>query len=189
MVSDLKNWNQKIEELHGVGDKLGLGIEEGIIEVVAALNLNEVKTTQSCEGHLDRALAYPWVQIGSEKSENIDQKREQAYLLRKKLQETGVDSKEDLKQIHKLEDEVDVLVGEALKRPIGLLVDFYKEKGGGEDNERLVVVDFADGGRLQSQGASLQITRLSEDKKSKLEIYQSEMKRFGEYLKGLYLSR
>src|SRR5687767_10818868 len=120
MINDLKSWNQKIEELKGVGDKLGMGIDGGILEMVAALNLNGIKTTQSCEGHLDRALAYPWVQIGSENNEDIDQKRDQAYLLRKKLQESGRDSREELNEIHRLEDEVDVLVGEALTKPIEL---------------------------------------------------------------------
>jgi hypothetical protein len=56
-------------------------------------------------------------------------------------------------------------------------------------DERLIVADFADGGRLQSQGASLQVIRTGEEKENKLKLYQSEIKKFGEYLKDLYLRR
>jgi hypothetical protein len=174
-------WEKKLVELRGVGDKLGMGIDETILEVIAALNLNGVKTVGSCEGHLNRALAYPWVQIGSEKSEEINKKRERAYLLRKRIKEDG----EDFSEIHKLENAADILVGESLRRVIELLIEFYEENNITEGDERLIVVEFPDGGRLQPQGAPLQIIRIAEERKNKLEQYQKEILKFGKYLKDL----
>lgn len=36
-------------------------IDAGIVKVVAALNLLGFCTSQSCEGHLDEGLPYPWI--------------------------------------------------------------------------------------------------------------------------------
>lgn len=44
-------------------DGLGLGIDPGIKHVVAALMARDFITNASCEGHIDRALPYPWVQL------------------------------------------------------------------------------------------------------------------------------
>jgi uncharacterized membrane protein len=48
---------------HGV-DRFELGIEEGIMETVIALNLLGLNTSQSCEGHVDEeGIPAPWVEI------------------------------------------------------------------------------------------------------------------------------
>lgn len=52
---------KRIDEL---ADKLGMPVDEGIKSTVAALWLWDFPTTGSCEGHLDRGLAFPWVDIG-----------------------------------------------------------------------------------------------------------------------------
>ncbi len=52
-----------------VTDKLGMPIDKGIVETVAALNVNGFPTIQSCAGHLAKrfgVLQYdsPWVHVG-----------------------------------------------------------------------------------------------------------------------------
>lgn len=44
-------------------DNFGLGVDPGIFDAVVALNLTGITTYQSCEGHLDHGLAYPWVTV------------------------------------------------------------------------------------------------------------------------------
>lgn len=49
-------------------DGQGRGIDLGIMGVVLYLNVHGIKTTMSCEGHLDHGEPFPWVwiDIGSE---------------------------------------------------------------------------------------------------------------------------
>lgn len=51
------------EHFKYVGDGLGLGIDDGIMDTVIALTANGVPTVASCEGHADRGLPFPWVDI------------------------------------------------------------------------------------------------------------------------------
>ncbi len=44
-------------------DNLGCEVDEGIFETVVYLNLLDAPTLQSCEGHLDHGVPYPWVTI------------------------------------------------------------------------------------------------------------------------------
>lgn len=44
-------------------DLLGLGIDAGVERPVAALRMFSIRTSQSCEGHADRALPFPWVDV------------------------------------------------------------------------------------------------------------------------------
>jgi hypothetical protein len=115
-----------------------MGIDKKIIEVVAILNLIDIKTTQSCEGHLDRALPYPWVQIGSIHGEQLNEKRQKMFEIRKVLDEKVQRnlSEKDFAEIRDLESEISDLIGTALSKPIELLTSFYKTKGGGEGNNR-----------------------------------------------------
>lgn len=60
-------WNEAAEQFSKVTDKLGKPIDQGIFELVVCLNLLEIPTRQSCEGHLGWGLPYPWVDIEPEK--------------------------------------------------------------------------------------------------------------------------
>lgn len=44
-------------------DLLGLGIDAGVERPVAALRMFSIRTSQSCEGHADRALPFPWIDV------------------------------------------------------------------------------------------------------------------------------
>ncbi len=53
------------DELSEVKDGLGEPIDPGITETLVGLKANGINTTQSCEGHDDRAEALPWVDVGA----------------------------------------------------------------------------------------------------------------------------
>ncbi len=56
-------WGKAREEIDKMGDRLGFGIDEGIKETVVAFKVNGLPTSSSCEGHVDRGLPIPWVEI------------------------------------------------------------------------------------------------------------------------------
>jgi hypothetical protein len=58
-------WLAKQVELGGVADGLGLGLDEPIVDTVAALQVNGLPTRQSCGGHIDWGCGAPWVDIQS----------------------------------------------------------------------------------------------------------------------------
>jgi len=65
IISKQRLWNETLQSLDLITDRLGKPIELGIRETCAALMINGLPTTQSCEGHLDdHGLPYPWVDIG-----------------------------------------------------------------------------------------------------------------------------
>jgi hypothetical protein len=54
-------WQKALDRIRGINRSFKL--DARIERVVLALNASGVRTTQSCEGHLDHRLAYPWVRI------------------------------------------------------------------------------------------------------------------------------
>jgi hypothetical protein len=59
-------WQEMLSEVDRMTDRLGLGVDPGIRETVAALNLLGYRTWQSCEGHVNErghGLPSPWVEL------------------------------------------------------------------------------------------------------------------------------
>lgn len=54
-------WQKTFDRIRGINRSFRL--DPRIETIVLALNDCGVRTTQSCEGHLERALPYPWVRI------------------------------------------------------------------------------------------------------------------------------
>lgn len=59
-------WEETAERFRKTTDKLGKSIDEGIFETVVALNVLGITTRQSCQGHLEWGLPYPWIDIHPE---------------------------------------------------------------------------------------------------------------------------
>src|SRR5580704_5515502 len=57
-------WDAMAAKVAKRGDATGMGIDRGISNTVIALNLLGVPTSSSCEGHIERGLPAPWVEIG-----------------------------------------------------------------------------------------------------------------------------
>lgn len=54
---------EAIEQTRQLSDALGRGMDPQIILPVAAVQRLGIPTHQSCQGHPDRALPYPWIQL------------------------------------------------------------------------------------------------------------------------------
>lgn len=57
---------EALQWVRAQNDKLGLGIDAGVEHPVAAMRVLGVRTTQSCEGHEDHGLPYPWIDVEPE---------------------------------------------------------------------------------------------------------------------------
>ncbi|MDP3769564.1 MAG: hypothetical protein U1A23_00585 [Candidatus Sungbacteria bacterium] len=60
-----KAWDVMAERVARTVDGVGKRIDENIKEAVIALNMLNINTSASCEGHLDRGNAGPWIDIKS----------------------------------------------------------------------------------------------------------------------------
>lgn len=152
-------WYAALKEVATLTDKLGLGIDSRIIDIVAALRMHGFSTNQSCEGHLG-GRAYPWVQIYSPppKGWRRDEKKKREW--------TAMNLKERA----------------CLQR---LLAEFYNARRAPYD----IVLSFSPigiygGFRLQNIGSPLVKTLSSEEQVEKLHSYQDEMAAFTEFLKA-----
>jgi len=61
-----ERFNRIDEKSKTITDELGMTIDKGIRELVVLLNYNNIGTTQSCWGHKNWGLPYPWVDIHKE---------------------------------------------------------------------------------------------------------------------------
>lgn len=59
-------WGQKQQEVDEIADLNGKGIDKDIKESVVAFNMQGLPTSNSCEGHVDRGLPYPFVAVEAE---------------------------------------------------------------------------------------------------------------------------
>ncbi|HWS85052.1 MAG TPA: hypothetical protein VN207_12430 [Ktedonobacteraceae bacterium] len=64
-------WQQTFEQVALTTDALGKRIDIGIMGLVLALNAYGIKTTASCEGHLDHGNPYPWVWVEKSSGEAL----------------------------------------------------------------------------------------------------------------------
>ncbi len=58
-----KIWDKKKKDLEKAKDYFGEKIDENIKSAVTAFNLNDLPTSQSCEGHLEKGLPFPWLDV------------------------------------------------------------------------------------------------------------------------------
>jgi hypothetical protein len=58
-----QTWKKLRRSLYQVTDRLRKSIDKGIVETVVALMAHGFRTSASCEGHVSRSCAYPWVHI------------------------------------------------------------------------------------------------------------------------------
>lgn len=61
-----QEWEQVFDVVSRTVDGMGRPIDRRIIRAVLGLNAHGIRTTMSCEGHLDHGLAYPWVWVQAE---------------------------------------------------------------------------------------------------------------------------
>jgi len=71
-ISKDQVWEETFDRVARFADATGRRLDPGIIGLVLALNAHGITTTASCEGHLDRALPFPWVRFQGSLSALLD---------------------------------------------------------------------------------------------------------------------
>ena len=182
-------WDKMYARMSKMTDKLGRGIDAGIMDTVVVLNLLELPTTGSCEGHLDRASGAPWVHVGT--NEGDDEMKAYFHFMQegKEAHEKGQPSKHLFEQAHAKRRVVRQKQLIFRQKLVDYLDIFYTSRYVPYDI-RLVIQDLGDGtSRLENQGANLQEIATAEIKQQKLREYQAEMQAFTTFLKEQFFKQ
>jgi len=214
-TSEDQDKNLKLEEIRqeveNIGDRIGRPIDEGIRETVAMFKANELPTSDSCEGHVERGLPVPYVEVSApnEPQERFVGQNEVFEKVAKKYNITPEEAKtskideayweamkecsqnEETEEYKKWNEENEKL----LAKGQGLLEEFYKERQV-EPNVKLQIEEGVGTYRIHNGGEDYQPIieeeqEYSDEEKKvrseKLEKYRSEMKEFTEFLREKYL--
>jgi len=188
-----KQWSAMASKFQGTADKLGMNIDEKIIDRFVALNLLGISTTQSCEGHLYHSLAGPWVILGVPNTSEVDEISKlsnQAYQEAEEIKGANpttfindprygksMDNYRDLYQKTLIPTNDNIL------KIIPLLDDFYHNRNTPVIS-RLILSDIdSNVPRLHNQGLYLQEMSSPEAKAQNLQNFQTEFISFTEFLK------
>lgn len=199
-------WDQETYKVNQITDALDLPIDAAIKEVIVALNVVGFRTNGSCEGHFDRGDHYPYIDIDIETPEIMELRDNHARLVEKSYKE-----QEMLEKLHPqthLRDLIDLPEAQALRdiyssihlnsakqkkaeqtelHPLSAFLDqFYADYHPPYD--RILVIEkpiF----RIRNVGADRQAMRSEEEIKDKLEEYQAEMQKFGQFLKKAFFAK
>lgn len=158
---ELERTRKKVENIQ---DKLGKPVEEKIKETVVMLTAFDMRTTQSCEGHLEKErIQAPWVMILPE--EPPVKKWHENKELREKVRKQGLAMR---------------------KKLINLLTNFYREKKATSDIRLGVSERVGYGFKVQSEGVQALEGLNKKDQKKRVREYRKEMKEFTKFLKENY---
>jgi len=171
-----QKWQEKLKGVEQLADKLGLGVDGGIKETVAAFHVFEINTTSSHEGKIDRNPV-PYIDVESADVEELD----------RKLDEVETNNQTDASEEQSIRDKIFKRNLEERKKVITLLEEFYTERKVPYE-VRLNIHPMARGwSRIQSQGADFQEVEQDQEKvKERLQQFQGEMRAFTEFLKNKY---
>lgn len=181
------------EKFQKTADGLGKGIDVGIFDTVVALNALGFRTTQSCEGHTNRGIAAPWIDISFAGSDEAQEKVSRAISIRQKAMAnnpyrdlTHAD-KEAFREAQALEEEAEEPLFAEIRRLLELLSSFYLYRAT-PFTHRLIVRRF--GGlrcRLESQVAVLQESGPTRNVEL-LPVLQHEMQDLGQFAREKFLA-
>ncbi len=182
----MKEWAELEEKFRHVTDKLGKHIDEGIFETVIALNALGLPTQMSCEGHSDRALPYPWIDIHMIDVENLPASTETPEIqeLRTKLQQLQIEQSKN-PEVQQRSREAGKARIASQYRIYQLLESFYKNRVVSYDRMITIKMNL----RIQSQGGNFAEFLSPDERLQKLREYQEEMRYFTAFLKKLYFSK
>ncbi len=208
-----KKWEERRKEIEQITDPTGRGIDEGVKETVTAFNVNEIPTTQSCEGHEEVEgghRPWPWVEVGAP-DEPEERFVGETEAFTKTAQEKGVPL-DELKKGHP-EEIYWELRKKISQNPLtleyqtweeknkrlhdkitALLTEFYAERK--VDAGMQLRAEATDGGSFEISSETQIVNRFlnneltSEEKKGLLEMLpkrQKEMQDFSGFLKKRYV--
>lgn len=207
VLSNEQKWEKLAEEVDTWADGIGCPLDEGIKEVVIGLNILDITTCQSCEGHLDWGSPFPWVIFDKKTPEwqaiasEIKQTRKEYRRAVKQFKESHphisrAEQREhaDYEKVKQHSQRLSNLIHQLIeleltqKAPlIALLNEFYVDRKQSYDSI-LVFMDGVDFFQLRSHGADFTPLRTAEEKEQKLAEYRKEMAAFAAFLKARYLN-
>ncbi|GHO93928.1 hypothetical protein KSF_039760 [Reticulibacter mediterranei] len=160
-------------------------VDPGIKETVIALNILDIPTVMSCEGHLHGPFA-PWIKIAAP---DFYEKRKRIKQVQNWLEQQP-ETDETRRVVEYMEQQKSVTIREHLtirRRLYDYLAHFYQERC--VPYERRLVLSGGDGiTSLGSQGDVLMEILPLEERRERLLAYQDEMRAFTAFLKQLYFS-
>ncbi len=186
MVNQKQIWDRYLKKFTGTGDKLGKGMDPGILETVVALNVLGINTRQSCEGHLKWGVCAPWVDMEAKNTHRLEDEVKKSWEeadLAMKAGKASVLTDKLWTRHHQLRVKLKAKNMMLSKKLWLYLEEFYSNRQV-EYGVRLTISFFGDGiGRLQSAGAEFQETLTLKQRQINLVKYRSEMKDFTVFLK------
>jgi len=218
--TERKEKEEKLEkirqDIEGWGDLNGMGIDEGIKETVIMCNALELPTSQSCEGHEERGLPAPWVDIEAENEpeprfeneketyEKIAKENNTTVEKIKKDYEPGglywkaqteIATNNDETEEHKKWQKENIKLHKRVK---GYLKEFYKDRSVKSD-EKIKVDDHPSLGFRMHNGGENFDPVIEDDKKptkeqiqknkKNLKRYRAEMNEFSKFLENKYFEK
>lgn len=192
---------QKIAELSETSDLLGLGIEPGIKETLAYLNLLGVNTSSSCEGHnTEERISLPYIQGHAESKPDFRYTGEEV-VVKGILSKYGLNQKNEIFGNPEAEDEYYALIenldespeymewyskNQPLEKEVeGLISEF----NAGDSDFKLHMVPHYPGYRVEVDfGHERNRDVPKEEAKKLVEKAQKTFKEFEEFLKNKYLA-
>lgn len=203
-------WEQKLREVEGFVDASGRGMDEGIKETVAALNLLGLETSASCEGDVDEGIPVPWVRVEApnEPTERFSGENE-AFVLVARKYGVPVESVKRGEVMDYYWEAVRACVdnGETeeflewrgknqrlMQKTSGFLEEFYQDRDV-PSNIRLIIDELPRGGfEIHNGGEDFRPNKeeaLSREEKDalaqRLAQYQEEMRQFTRFVREKYL--
>ena len=170
-----QEWQDKAMTISRLTDKLGRGLDDGIRDMVIALNAFGITTVQSCEGHRDHGRPYPWITCASDEAKNLFQQSGEA------------NARKDYQEAQNLKHRAEVLQGVLQGRLVHLLTRFYAHRHVAQERMLIVYARYPGTIILESQGAASLIGEASDAQERGLALCQEEMRAFAEFLKAEFL--
>jgi len=187
-----QQWQLMANHFAHVTDKLGKGIDTGIMDTVIVLNLLSIHTSQSCEGHLEWGTGSPWVDIRTPGLQEEERRFQEAMKEAQQQREQGQLSKEEIKRLfeeaHRQRKAFKQKYLEERKKAISYLAAFYEGRVVPYDRRLIICGSGLGTGRIESQGADFQEVTPLEIRLQKLQEYQEEMQAFTAFLKDTWFS-
>lgn len=188
-----KKWERVSKQVLTFIDATGKPIDNGIREIVVALNTLGFTTTQSCEGHLNHGIAAPWVDISVKDIKKIEHLVHQSQLLfQRALQHKGTTTPivaNMLKQSHSLKTQAQKPLLKIAAKLNSLIQEYYATTTLPYQNDsRLTLLDITTAIRLTTQGALFQQAYALKQQKKQLILYQHEINAFTLFLKNKFFS-
>lgn len=182
----LRDWHTTAEQLRQITDALGKGIDPGIFDTVVALTVLGIPTVASCEGHLERAIAAPWIDVEPPEVLNLRQQ------LRELQDQEGVQRTPGAtylpsEAVTHLRQEIKTRQLAARRQLLAALDAFYRDRWVPADR-RLIITsrEWLGRSRLECQGTDFQEVVEPATRQQKLVEYQQEMQAFTAYLRARY---